>query len=239
VSGEPRTARSTGARSWPQARATAHTTASPLPGGQLPLSSCAGLTLAEPLRSLTPLPAADTAAMDGYAVAGEGPWQVVGRVLAGELRSSPLRPGQAVETATGAAVPVGTTAVLPVEDACVREGAVSGDVAAGRHLRRRGEECLAGEELLPAGTALGPAALGLAAACGSDVLVVRPRPRVAVLVTGTELLASGLPRDGRVRDSLGPQLRPLVAAYGGEVVDARHLVDDREQLARAVAGGGG
>lgn len=220
---------------WAEARRTAHGAAVPLAPVQRVLAACGGLTLAAPLLSRTRLPAFDTAAMDGYAVAGSGPWRLVGQVLAGQVRRAALHPGEAVEIATGAQVPPGTTGVLAVERATVRADGpadvVAGDVAPGQHVRRAGEECAQGDELLPAGTAVGPAVLGLAASSGADALDVRPRPAVLVLVTGSELVAAGLPGHGRVRDALGPQLPLLLRAYGARLAGLHHVVDDLDQLA--------
>lgn len=219
---------------WPQARAVAATCAAPLPAVRLSLPDCAGTVLAGPLRARSALPAFDTAAMDGYAVCGPGPWRVVGELLAGGPPVPALTAGTAVRIATGAAVPAGTDAVLQVEHAHLQAGVVAGSVPPGRHIRRTGEECAEGDLLLPAGCTVTAAVLGLAAAAGHDALDVRPRPRVAALVTGDELLTQGLPRDGRIRDALGPQLPVWVPALGGELVSAGHLPDERALLRKAV-----
>ena len=219
---------------WATARLRAHEAAAPLAGQRRPLEQCGGTCLASPLLARAPLPPFDVSAMDGYAVAGAGPWRLVGELLAGGTWSAPLGPGTAVAVGTGARLPAGADAVLQVEHAAVREGLVGGDVAPGRHVRRAGEECAAGEPLLPSGTPVTASVLGLAAASGCDELEVTPRPRVLALVTGDELLGSGLPRDGRVRDALGPQLPLLVAASGGELVGRSHLPDDRALLRKAV-----
>ena len=223
---------------WPAARQAASSAAPALPPAVLDLDACAGTVLAAPLVARAPLPPFDTAAMDGFAVAGPGPWRLVGQVLAGATWTEPLDAGTAVGIATGAPVPPSTDAVLPVEDATVTGGRVEGAVDSGRHVRRAGEECAAGDLLLPAGTPVGAAVLGLAAACGHDALEVHPRPRVAALVTGDELVGSGLPRDGLVRDALGPQLPVLVASLGGDLVARRHLPDDRDALCRALQDAG-
>lgn len=219
---------------WTAARSLAYDAAVPLGPECRPLAGCAGTTLAAPLVARTPLPPWDIAAMDGFAVAGDGPWEAVGEVLAGAPPGRPLVPGTAVAVGTGAGVPAGTSAVLQVERAEVRGGVLHGQVAPGQHLRRAGEECAAGQQLLPAGTPVTAAVLGLAAGCGHDSLLVRPRPRVVALVTGDELLEEGLPRDGRVRDALGPQLDLLVTAHGGELVAAARLRDDPDLLRTSI-----
>ncbi|MCW2678689.1 MAG: molybdopterin molybdenumtransferase MoeA [Frankiales bacterium] len=219
---------------WAQARQRAYEAAAPLAGEARPLSACAGTVLAAPLVARSPLPPYDVSAMDGFAVAGPGPWRLLGEVLAGATWGASLTDGTAVGIATGALLPPGCTAVLQVERAQVGDGLVRGEVEPGRHVRRAGEECAAGEHLLDAGSAVTAAVLGLAAACGHDALDVHPRPRVAALVTGDELLASGLPHAGRIRDALGPQLPLLVAAHGGDVVELAHLPDEEALLRQAV-----
>ncbi|MEV7618349.1 molybdopterin molybdotransferase MoeA [Streptomyces sp. NPDC089799] len=237
---------------WARARQLAHAAARPVAARTVPLGAAAGLTLAEDLRALHPLPSFDTAAMDGYAVAaGPGPWRIRGAVRAGAAWDGVLGAGECVEISTGAPVPAGAWAVLPLETVERAEpaprtgshrsagagaggfgsgsaggGLVSGPVLPpGRHVRRAGEDAPAGSRLAPAGTRTGPALLGLAASCGHDTLPVRPRPRIGVLVTGDELDHAGLPGPGRVRDALGPLLPPLAAALGGECGPLRHVAD--------------
>ncbi|MFD0274932.1 molybdopterin molybdotransferase MoeA [Kitasatospora sp. NPDC127111] len=223
---------------WAQARETARRAGlRPLPPQLLDLADALGRTLAEPLTALTDLPAFDTSAMDGWAVAGPGPWRVAGRLLAGE-RAEPLADGAAVEIATGAQLPPGATAVLRREHgeraAGLLHDRTPGSLTTGQDVRPRGQECRRGEALLPAGTPVGPAVLGLAAACGHDRLAVRRRPVVELLVLGDELLAAGLPRPGLVRDALGPLLPPWLRAAGAEVGGVRAVRDDFGLLRDAV-----
>src|SRR5882757_5962935 len=197
------------------------------------------------LVALTDLPSFDTSAMDGWAVAGSGPWRLTGRrLLAGQGAAEPLLQGCAVGIATGAVLPPGATAVVRGEHGWterrtdgewlrVREPRLA--PRAGQEMRRRGQECRGGDELLPAGTVVTPAVLGLAAAAGYDELTVTARPRVDVLVLGDELLDHGLPRAGRVRDALGPMLPSWLGALGAEVMSVRWLVDDADALLAAVA----
>ncbi|MEU1279768.1 molybdopterin molybdotransferase MoeA [Streptomyces sp. NPDC005805] len=221
---------------WAAARMRAHRAARPAPPRRVPLHDAAGLTLAGDLRSLRPQPAFDTAAMDGYTVSGPPPWTVRGTACAGTAWQGVLGSGECVRISTGSLVPPGADAVVPVEVARSTGGRVFGTAPAeGRHIRRTGEDAAAGVCLAPAGTRIGPALLGLAAAAGHDTLPVRPRPRVAVLVTGDELDHSGVPEPGRVRDALGPLLPSLVAELGGETVALRHVPDHPHgELARAV-----
>ncbi len=213
---------------WASARELAHAAPRPLSARQVPLAGAAGLTLTEQLCTLQPMPAFDTAAMDGYAVGpGSGPWRLRGTVRAGaDPAGDALGVAEAVEISTGAPVPPGARGVLPLEHA-LRDGAmVCGPIPAkGRHIRRAGEDAPAGACLAPAGTRVGPALIGLAAACGHDTLPVRRRPRVCALVTGDELTHTGLPGPGRVRDALGPLLSPLIDTLGGEVTAVHHVPD--------------
>lgn len=204
---------------WEQARRLVYEAgraAAPLPT-QVPLADADGLTLAEPLRALTDLPAFPTSSIDGWAVRGPGPWRVVGRALAGNTPGPLATDGTAVEIATGAMVPAGTSAVIRVEESRrTAEGLVEGAPRAVPDWRAAGEEAAANEELLPAGAPITPAMIGFAASCGHDTLPVRPAPRAALTVFGDELLTAGPPGDGRVRDALGPAvpgwLRRLGAA---------------------------
>jgi molybdopterin molybdotransferase len=177
------------------------------PAEHVTLAEADGGTLAEPLRALTDLPAFPTSSIDGWAVRGPAPWRPVGRVLAGSVAAPLDASGVCVEIATGAMVPAGADALIRVEDSTRdADGLVSGTPRATPDWRLPGEEARRGEELLAAGTAVDPAVIGVAATCGYDTIAVRPVPRAALLVFGDELLTSGPPGDGRVRDSLGPQM---------------------------------
>ncbi|MFF1403003.1 molybdopterin molybdotransferase MoeA [Streptomyces sp. NPDC058294] len=244
------------ATTWPRAREIAARAARPpaangtatAPAGarrtpvSVPLGDALGLVLAAPLDALTDLPSFDTSAMDGWAVAGPGPWQVRAEgVLAGHAQPEPLTDGEAVRIATGARIPADTTAVLRAEhgrtDAQGRLHATR-DMLHGQDIRPRGQECRSGDQLLPAGTLVTPAVLGLAAAAGYDTVTAVPRPRAEVLVLGDELLTGGLPHDGLIRDALGPMLPPWLRALGAEVVAVRRLGDDARALRKAVTSSG-
>ncbi|WP_078654186.1 molybdopterin molybdotransferase MoeA [Streptomyces catenulae] len=210
-----------------------------------------GRTLAEPLTALTDLPPFDTSAMDGWAVSGPGPWDLDRAaggdgsdrgILAGHAATT-LADGHAVAIATGARVPDGATAVLRSEHGEVHDRgdrrvrlAASRAVPLGQDIRPRGQECGHGEPLLPAGVPVTPAVLGLAAAAGYDRLTAHPRPRVEVLVLGDELLGHGLPREGRIRDALGPMLGPWLRALGADALAPRPLGDDADALHAAITG---
>ncbi|MFF7439870.1 molybdopterin-binding protein [Streptomyces sp. NPDC008122] len=232
------------ATAWPEARAAAARAGTAAGAGReprrLPLGQALGQVLAEPLRALTDLPSFDTSAMDGWAVAGQGPWTVRAdtSVLAGHAPAAALTDGEAIRIATGAPVPPGTTAVIRTEHSRTEGPLLHAlrDVVSRQDIRPRGQECRSGDELLPAGTAVTPVVLGLAAAAGYDELPVPPRPRVEVLVLGDELLTAGLPHAGLIRDALGPMLGPWLEALGAEVLGTRRIGDDAEELYAAVTG---
>ncbi|WP_301368816.1 molybdopterin molybdotransferase MoeA [Streptomyces xanthophaeus] len=197
---------------------------------RVPLADALGEVLATPLDALTDLPSFDTSAMDGWAVAGPGPWSVRAGsgVLAGSERPEPLTDGEAVRIATGARIPADATAVIRSEH-CREAGTqlfADRPVLTGQEIRPRGQECRSGDLLLPAGSLVTPAVLGLAAAAGYDELTTRPRPRVEILVLGDELLTEGLPHEGLVRDALSPMLGPWMERLGAEVIGTRRLGDD-------------
>ncbi|MFF0276274.1 molybdopterin molybdotransferase MoeA [Streptomyces sp. NPDC004330] len=242
--GDARSGQAHRATAWPEARAAAvragaAARAVRAPIG-VPLAQALGQALAVPLLALTDLPSFDTSAMDGWAVAGPGPWTVRARdaVLAGRASEAAAHDGEAVRIATGARVPAGTTAVVRSEHARTEGTLLHAlrEVVPGQDIRPRGQECRSGEELLPAGSVVTPAVLGLAAAAGYDELPVPPRPRVEILVLGDELLAAGLPHDGLIRDALGPMLGPWLAALGADVLAVRRIGDEAEELYAAVTG---
>jgi molybdopterin molybdotransferase len=207
------------------ARAAAHRSGELLGSETVPVRRAHRRVLAVDVRACTDLPPFASSAMDGWAVSGAGPWVVTGAVLAGALPSMTLSPGQAVAIATGAVIPAGSTAVVRREDGTTVGALLTADAAAGRHIRPAGEEAARGTVLLSAGTVLGPAHLGVAAAAGADVLEVVRRPVARLLVLGDELLDRGLPRAGRIRDSLGPQLPAWLERLGVDCVGVDRVAD--------------
>ncbi|GIE96486.1 molybdopterin molybdotransferase MoeA [Paractinoplanes rishiriensis] len=232
---------------WEKARELAYAAGREAAGATevVSLPDADGRTLAEPLRALTDLPAFPTSSIDGWAVRGPQPWRPVGRVLAGGVAPALEADGTCVEIATGAMVPAGAAALLRVEESTRdNAGLVSGTPRETPEWRLPGEEAHKDEELLPAGTAVDPAVIGVAATCGYETLTVYRRPRAALLVFGDELLTAGTPGAGRVRDSLGPQVPGWLrrcgatvdpAAIAGPVQDTfeAHLAAVRGALATA------
>ena len=222
--------------SWHAARVAAHAAGTRLPDEQVPLATALQRVAGATIRALTPLPPHPASAMDGWAVAGPGPWHIAGRLLAGQSLPTPLADGWAVEVATGTALPDGATAVLRREDGEVdADGVLHGSVRTGQDIRPAGEECQAGDALVDVGSVLTPIRLGLVAAAGHDEVTVVRRPRARVLVLGDELLTDGLARDGGVRDSLGVQVPAWLRAWGCDVIGMSNVADTADALATALA----
>ena len=211
--------------SWDDARQIASATFSQLPAQLIAVADCLGRTLAQDVRSLVDLPTYATSAMDGYAVAGVGPWEIIGEVKAGLPMKQALKDGQAVGIATGAVVPEGVFGVIRWEDAKVIGVQLSGELVKNQDIRPPAHECTAGDVLIEAGTVLNPAMIGLLAAAGLDSVHVVNKPKVALVLLGDEIVLSGIPRDGLVRDALGPQLPGWLIAFGAEVISTQYISD--------------
>ena len=195
--GSGATAAPPGAPVSPEALITAMLrTVSPLPPVTLPLAAAAGLVAAGAVRAAASLPRFTNAAMDGFAVraqdlAGAGPVRlsVAGHAWAGEPWGGTLGEGQAVQIATGAALPPGADTVVAVEVAVVRDGTVfiPAGTPGGTHVRHQGEDIGAGDVVVPAGAVLGPGQLAACAALGLRQVAVHPGARVAIIPTGSEV----------------------------------------------------
>jgi molybdopterin molybdotransferase len=146
--------------------------------------------------------------------------------------------GEAVRISTGAALPAGADGVLPIELVEVDgDAVVLGEaVAPGRNVRDPGDDLRAGATVLRAGTRIGPAELGVAIGAGRMAVLAAPRPRLAVVTTGDELVEPGAQlQPGQIHDSNGPTLAALAARAGAEVIGRGHAIDDAEAT-RAVIG---
>jgi len=209
----------------------------PLHPLRLPLGDADGSVLAEDVLASAPLPSFDNSAMDGYAVraadlagaseAAPARLPVRGEIPAGDTGRYRLEPGTCLRIMTGALLPEGTDAVVPVEftDGGSAVAAVSRAVPAGNAIRRRGDDVAEGELLVASGTPVGPAALALLAASGQGSVLARPRPRVAVISTGNELAEPGTPLvPGRIWESNSFML--AAAARQAGAAAGRHRVPD-------------
>ena len=206
------------------------------------LAAADGRVLATDLVAGLDLPPWPNSAMDGYALRladwqGE-PLPVSQRILAGQA-PEPLQPGSCARIFTGAPLPAGADTVEMQENAeILADGRVRflEPIKVGQNVRPQGQETRAGEVVLPAGTRLGPVELGLAASLGCAVLVVRRRPRVAVVSTGDELVEPGQPLGpGQIYNSNRSLLCAWLQRLGCEVRDAGILPDDAQRTREALA----
>ncbi|MEE4200524.1 molybdopterin molybdotransferase MoeA [Erythrobacter sp.] len=205
---------------------------------EVPTQSALGRILARDIRARRTQPPADLSAMDGYAVRGEGPWQVVGESRAGSPFAGALASSEAVRISTGAAMPEGGESVLIQEEA-TRDGDTlhaAEPLSSGRHIRRRGFDFGEGDTLLEAGCEIGAAQIALAMAGGHGSLSVAVPPTVAVLDSGDELAADpeALGR-GQIPASNGAMIAALLAPHVGESRRIGPVADDMDALVRALA----
>jgi molybdopterin molybdotransferase len=215
-----------------QALIAAHVVA--LAAEPVALVEAAGRFLAAALEATIDLPPFSSSAMDGYAVrAGDTPGRltVVGESAAGAPFDGELEPGQAIVISTGAVVPASADAIVPVERAARTGDAVevTAAVPAGEFVRRPGSDVERGARVLAAGTRLGPAQIGAAAAAGLAELSCHRRPRVAVLTTGSELRPPGQRlRPGEIYDANGPMLAAALRSTGARVQTIPAVGDDED-----------
>ena len=219
-----------------------------LPKEEVALEATAGRVLAEDVRSDIDMPPFDRAAMDGYAVraadvaAAPATLIVTGEVPAGAWPEREVGPGEAVRIMTGAPVPEGATAVQQVEKTRDLEGGRRVEILAsleeGTHVASRGSEVHDGDIVLEAGWVIGPAAVAVLAATGHARVQVARRPRVAVLVTGDEIVdVAVVPGPGQIRNSNGPAVVAQARQSGAEVRLLGVAPDRREETVAAVRDG--
>ncbi|TDD66366.1 molybdopterin molybdenumtransferase MoeA [Jiangella aurantiaca] len=189
------------------------------------------------------LPQFDNTAMDGYAVqaddvaaaSADEPVElpVVADIPAGDTRVNAIGPGLAARIMTGAPVPSGADAIVPVEqtDAGTARVRITAPAKPGAHIRRAGGDVQEGDVVLGAGTYLGAAQIGLLAAVGRDRVVVRPRPRVVVISTGSELVEPGYPlTTGQISDSNSFTLTAAAREAGAVAYRVPPVPDDKDRL---------
>jgi len=205
-----------------------------------------GLVLAEPVTASRDQPPFDAAAMDGYAVTAGGlsetsptTLRVIGESAAGHGFAGSLGDGEAVRIFTGAPCPQGSAFVVPQELA-TRNGdqvTLTPRDQSGPYIRNRGADFRSGEVLLQGGVRLDPWRLSLCAAAGRGEVQVRPRPRLAILSTGDELVEAGqAARPDQIFDSGSPALTALTRLWGADPVRLRPAGDDVTAIAAAVEG---
>ncbi len=197
-----------------------------------------GRVLARDVHSPIDIPGFDRSAMDGYALrAADAPGRlpVAGEVAAGDAPSS-LPPGAAMRIFTGGAIPPGADAVEKQEVVEAGGGhAVFAEVPAGQHIRRRGEDVAAGARVLAAGDVVTVQALTALAASGLATVPVHRPARVAVMLTGDELVPPGRPLGpGQIHETSGVTLRSLVRRAGAEPIDLGVAPDDADAIADGI-----
>lgn len=212
----------------------------------LPLLECYGRTLAEDVIALVDHPSATNSAMDGYAckledtlAASEGnpvKLELIGDIPAGQLFHSAIKNNQAVGIYTGAPMPDGSDAVVPVEVTKVHDGhVILSRPADPANVRPKGQDFQQGQKRLNQGLTLNAASVGLAAAMGHPTLKVRRKPRVGIVATGDEVIAPGQPlTKGHVYNSNTFSLAGLVYTSGAIPVALNHVSDDKSLLAKAL-----
>lgn len=225
----------------------------PVRSERVDLRSAAGRVLAVEVVAGVDVPPFDRAAMDGYALKADETagadrytpalFRVTGAARPGRAFEGRVGPGEAVEIATGAPLPSGADAVVPVEETTRDDMSmnmivsVTGPVPPARHVGRVGDDVRAGTVVSPAGRVLRPQDLGVLSGLGVGAVEVVRRPVVAIVVTGDELLPAGSPPDGyRFADMNSPMLAALAMRDGGAPRVVGPLADDRDALREAIRG---
>lgn len=207
-----------------EARSRIFARLAPVAAETVGLAQAHGRVLARPVLARLCVPPADVSAMDGYAVQAAdtqpgATLRLVGEAPAGHPFAGRMGAGETVRIFTGSVMPAGADAVLIQENTIAGEGQiqVNEPVAAGRHIRRRGEDFAVGDEVISAGRRLSARDIGVAAAAGYPWVCVYRKPRVAILCTGDEINLPGEPLpDGSIANSNASMLAAFVAAHGGE-----------------------
>jgi molybdopterin molybdotransferase len=230
-------------------------TAAPLPPRRMRLLDACGRTLAASVVSDVDSPPWDRAMMDGFAVrgddvlaAGEAPvdLDVVVDLAAGDVTALEIGTGCCARIMTGAPIPQGADAVVPIECCSTARGGHAGSrvrlhdarFRPGQHIGRRGAAFRVGQPVLSAGVRLGAAEIGLAAEAGATHVIATSGVRVAVLSTGSELVApEAMPAFGQTRNSNGPMITAAVRILGAEAIPMGVVADRPEAIRSAVAQG--
>ncbi len=220
-----------------------------LPAETVPLAELASRVLAGEVVSRVDVPSFARSMMDGFALQaadalGASAYnrlalEVVGESMPGRPFPGQVGPGQAVRIMTGAPMPSGADAVLPVELVEIQRDRIlaQGDVSPGKHVGTIGEDIAAGTAVLGAGRVLRPQDIGVLASIGAGEVSVVRRPRVRIVVTGNELLPAGsAPQGNKIFDSNGPMLHALVKRDGAVPIDPGIVPDTPQAVLAAMRG---
>jgi molybdopterin molybdotransferase len=226
-----------------EARARVLDSVAPVSTTEVLLRDALGLVVAADAIAPHDLPRFDNSAMDGYAVRADdvadaspdhpSKLKVIGEVRAGDPGELKVLPGTASRIMTGAPVPGGADAIVRVEDTVEQEGYVlaSACMPRGMHVRPAGDDITAGQVIVRAGTELGPGELAVLASMGLSPLAVRRGPKVALLVTGDELVdPEAQPAPGQIRDSNSVALSALIRDAGADLIPLGRIEDKRDSV---------
>jgi len=219
-----------------------------LPTEKLPLSEALHSVTAETIIAHEDSPSFDSSAMDGYGVkvkdvqtaSNDSPVElrIADVAKAGHVYKKSLEPGTAIKIFTGAMVPEGVEAVRMRERSSEAHGKVliKSSVEPGENIRRRGEQFKQGDEALPLGVLITPPVIGLLAALGYAEISVYRKPRVAVVITGDELLEPHEPlEDGKIRDVNTYTIQAALQELGITAISFKKAIDDPQKLQEAVS----
>jgi molybdenum cofactor synthesis domain-containing protein len=209
----------------------------PLPPVTISFSQALGLVLAEAVLAAEPMPPFAAASVDGFAVIaadGPGPRRIVGDQMAGYVAGLRIEPGTAARVTTGAPIPPGADTMVMIEQTEEQNGQVNiltDDLQPGANIRPIGQDIEIGQVVLPQGTVLGPAELGLLGTVGKTQVMVYPRPKVAVMSTGDEIVEpQQQPELGQIRDANRFTLMSAVRQAGAEPLDLGIVRDKANSL---------
>jgi molybdopterin molybdotransferase len=220
---------------WDEARQIAYENSTETAAEEISIIESIGRICAQDVIAQSDLPPAHTAMMDGYAVAGTGPWKIIKSIRAGQFESE-IEPGTALKVSTGAHIPAECSFVIPHEDVVIFENDVASNVPLpmGKHIRVPGDEARVGDIIVSTGSTITPVVAGLAASSSIDTVQVRKIPQIDVLVTGDELVSNGHAEPGKIRDSLSIQIPSWVTGLGGQIGQITRVRDDVDETREAI-----
>jgi molybdopterin molybdotransferase len=227
-----------------EARSIIFECTNPLPCEEIPLLKGLGRVSSEDFHAPFDFPAFDNSAMDGYAFSSEafkGDFLAVsGFLAAGMETTDPVAPGKAVKIMTGAPIPPGCDTVVPIEETEETEMGIriTGDIKAGSHIRKRGDDMRSGAMVIAAGTVLRPQEIAMLASCGRTAVGVFSKPKIGVLATGDELLQPGEPLSpGKIVNSNSLGIAAQVLDAGGEPLMLGIARDEEDATRKAILAG--